>query len=215
MSIEVVAALAATIADHAQEILVGSNTKEKSLLFDPESCISDERIFEVAKYVCRDLARIEKDQDGRVAVSKISAYIGFWFAKLKPINSVFVVHTDGSQGENELCEINEALLLLLMDRIFWDLVCSDDELYPTIWNDCTNTDCKIDFNGKSVKGLCFFKKHSQFMKAKRYRQYLTYGLRYRAVSPYFLVNYIDEGLFFSCECQCPPIPSSDENKVPA
>lgn len=201
MSVKEVAELAATIADHVQDILLGSNTEKKSVLFDPEACLSDERMFEVAKYVFRDLQRLEHDQGGQVAISKIVGYTAFWFSKLKPLNSVFVVEKDGPQVENEFCGINEAVAVVLLERLFWDLVCVNKDLYPSVWENCNRTGCVFAINGTNVQGKCFNQKLRGYLKEfeGKHRNYLEYCLRYRAVSPYFLVNYIDEALFMSCE----------------
>ena len=40
---------------------------------------------------------------------------------------------------------------------------------------------------------------------RRLFHYLVYALRYRAEGPYFLVNYLEEAIFFSCEHTSPPI----------
>lgn len=199
--------LAADLADHVQDILLASNTAARSVLFDPESCMSDERMFEVAKYVYRDLGRLEKDQDGRVAISKIVGYIAFWFAKLKPLNSVFVVEVGGQQKENELCDINEQVAALLIERIFWDLVSVNENLYPHVWQSCPRAGCMFTKSGVTIKGKCFREKLRNYKSVfdRKHINYVIYCLRYRAIGPYFIVNYVDEALIFSCEHHNPPV----------
>lgn len=199
--------LAADLGNHVQEILLGSNTANRSILFDPSSCMSDEKLFQVAEYVYRDLGRLEKDQNGRVAISKIVGYIAFWFAKLKPLNSVFVVEVSGEKQENELCDINERVAALLIERFFWGMIFVDNDLYPQVWESCSREGCTFTKGGKTIKGKCFREKLRNYKSVfnRKHIDYVVYSLRFRAIGPYFIVNYVDEALVFSCEHINPPV----------
>lgn len=209
MASEEIAALAAEIGDHVQTILFKANVKSGKILFDPDAYMSDERIFEVASYLLRDLGRIEHDQKGKVSITKYVAYLGFWFSKLKPINGVYTTSEEGAQSE--ICDINERVALVLMDRVFWSIVYADKDSSPSVWADCEKAGgrekCSIALGNKSIKGLCYKLKNRNFLTdhEKRYQNYIVYGLRHRSISPYFLVNYLDEGIFYSCENSCPPL----------
>lgn len=216
MSDDNLAVFAAELADHVQTVLINSNSKSGKILFDPDSYISDERMFEVASYVIRDLERLENDQNGKISITKYVAYIGFWFSKLKPIRAVSVISAD-EDVDKEVIDINENVALVLMDRVFWSIVYQNQDAYPRTWKNCNTDACKFAANGKTIHGGCFRTKNTAYLTghANRFRKYIVYCLRFRAVSPYFLVNYLEQSIFMSCESACPPITTGNPNPSPA
>lgn len=199
--------LAAELADLTQKILINAQASSGQILFNPETFLSDDRIFEVAKYALRDLQRIEYDQKNRVAISKYAAYVGFWFAKLKPINTVYLVSDGTEPGEREIEDINERVVLTLIDRILLKIAYVDPDVVPAIWKNCEIKACSREFSGHHVAGACYFAKNRRFLTGfeGRHSDYIVYCLRFRSVSPYFLVNYIDQSLQLSCEHAFPPM----------
>lgn len=208
------ATLAAELAEQVLTILHNANTGSRgAITFVEDEVISDDRILTVAAYVMRDLARVNFDQDNSTSVAKLVGYIGFWFTKLKPLNSVWKIDDScESSISREIQDINERVSLVLMDRILLRLISTISDDLTTVWAQCTNTSCEIIINGDSdsqisKRGSCYFKKNIQFRSKfeKRFGNYLVYTMRYRAASPYLMVNYIEQGLFFSCEAACPPL----------
>lgn len=191
--------LAADIEDYIEDILMSSLTGGIRLLFDPMTYLSYDRILEVALYALRDFKRISVDQEKGVSVTKLAGYIGFWFAKIKPISSIHIGGGDGEDIKTEFTEVNEEAAIILMDQLLWDAALNAKELVPTTWKNCP-CDCSLQLNGATVKGKCYREANIAFLKAEegRFRNYIVYGLRFRSVSPYFLVNYLEQGIHFAC-----------------
>ncbi len=218
LKVEGMAMLAAQYAQHVLDALKAARVGGAGqVVYDPDTVISDDKMLQVALYAMRDLDRVNRDQEGRTAVSKYVGYIGFWFSKLKPVNSVWRLNaaiqgvdvTSASRvpDAREIIDINERMALIVMERVFWKLVYATPEAHPTVWQACKNASCELLTATGSMKGLCFQQKLSHFLEAleHRYQSYLIYSMRYRAGSPYLLVNFFEEALFFSCETACPPL----------
>jgi hypothetical protein len=205
---EKIARLADEITEHVEVILASANVGSSGkLTYVAADVVSIDRILTVSAYVMRDLARVNKDQKDSTSVAKFVGYIGFWFSKIKPINVVkkCTIDKNGVPVDREIQDINERVALVLMDRALLRLASASDLSISTVWDECDIHDCKLD--NKSKNGLCFFKKNSLFKSKFGYRfsDYLVYTMRFRAGSPYLMVNYIEQSIFFSCEKACPPM----------
>lgn len=201
---EEIAALAATIIEDVKDMLAKSHAGGGELLYDEKEPISEEGALQVASYALRDIRRLEQDQKKGVSVSKYVAYVGFWLGKLKPVGKVSL---NRNHQTDEILDINERLVLPLMDRLLLMMARANPAIWPSPWRDCSVTACTRDFSGKPVRGECYRIKNRAYRKAyqKRYSDYIAYGLRHRALSPYHLVSYLDQAMYMSCEHATPPI----------
>jgi hypothetical protein len=176
--------------------------------FDARRVISNDCIREVVHYVQRDLERLERDHDDGLSITKYLGYVGFWFAKLKPIRLVTLDPVPGTQGRaQQVLDINEQVAIILMDRLLWIMVRESPKDRPVEWRSCKIERCVHKTGGDQMKGLCYFKKSREYCSydEAKYRDYIVYALRHRAEGPYFLVKYLDQALFFSCEWTSPPM----------
>lgn len=168
---------------------------------DPDRVVSKVVLLEVANYAIRDMRRIDDEQDNATSTTKLFAYLGFWFSRLKPISAdLFIL--DEEENEMPLVDINEQIVPSLILRMMRELIEVDPELAPERWKECDVTACK----DKGL-GTCFFRRYEAHLLANKNRhlRYLNYSLRFRPVGPYFVVDSIDQGITMSCDAQRIPL----------
>lgn len=204
-----VAPFAAELVRIVEEILEESKTDTKVLL-DHEHLVSWDKIYEVASFVIRDLGRIEDHQNPNgFPMSKFVGYTAFWFAKIKPLGHLKVLDTAAPAESNttELKDVNERIALIVMNKLVWLTSTVNPDLRPNIWKECKVDACEVVLGDAKCKGYCYQMKYGRFATAQNGRllNYIVYGLRARSLSPYFIVNHVDQLLTLSCESQNPPI----------
>lgn len=201
-----VAVIAGVLTSEVLSILKAAHAHKGSILFDPNTGISSARMLQTAQYAVRDLQRLELDQSEHVQLTKHVAYIIFWFAKIRPIIRVDRIGED--KALVEIVDVNERVAVILLCRLMIRLGGEVTEFMPTPWKACPIKQCSLERNG--YLGRCFIEKLTRYFDAdsERYRDYLSYTLRYRAISPYLLVAILDQAIFYSCEHVCAPISAS-------
>jgi|SRR5580698_3801460 hypothetical protein len=190
---------------HAEvvDILETSRKADHRLVYEPSKVVSPEKLLEAVRYALRDLDRLEVDQKQEFSITKYVGYLGFWFAKLKPLTNVQLRAEGVGTTSVEVLDVNEKVVFPLLRRLLLRMTRKAQEMVPALWRTCSNVKCAKAGDGKL--GKCFFKKIDAFLVALggRYHEYLFYTLRYRPASPYILVAVLDQAMHFSCETACP------------
>ena len=206
---EEIAFLSRALIENTVRALELAHTSSGNITYR-EDVISEDKMLQVAIFAFRDLDRVERDHPNGISVTKYVAYIGFWYGKLKPITRVMYQPANGDAFE--IVDVNERLALVVIERLLWRMAWGRNR-YPTVWKDCQIASCSHTYEGKTLKGRCFLEKNAGFLshQHRQHADYISYTLRHRSTSPYFLVNYLEEGLYYSCEQACPPMFKTEPN----
>ena len=208
------AEVTAKIIFESRHLLSTLHTTRGDVYFDQEDVISEKKVFEAVSYAFRDLDRINNDQSFEVSLAKYSAYIAFWFAKMKPVRAVYVRPASNNDTDEhaaqdiEVTDINERMAVSLMMRVLWRTAESSPALSPEVWINCPNQKCKeATLSSRNSRGACFVLKSTDHLKSddRKFEKYIVYCLRFRPVAPYFLVNILDQFLFSSCASSSPTL----------
>jgi hypothetical protein len=177
------------------------------LHYEREELISSQCMADVARYAIRDLERLEPNHDDGPSITKYLGYVGFWYAKLKPVGTVKIDPPSGHGDPIEIVDVNEQLALFIMDMLLWRITATDQKTCPHEWLKCDIESCQHVVGDKATRGECYFKKSRAYRTADhgQYAKYIAYALRYRGEGPYFLVKYLDQTVFFSCEKSAKPL----------
>jgi len=197
-------AVSAILHHEVSLMLKSARDYSSRFAYDEDDAVSMPRITDAVKYALRDLDRLDDEQAKGSSLTKFLGYIGFWFAKLKPIMRVDVLR-DGTVEDSEILNINEQFVFPLLRRLMIRMTREGDTDIPKTWLNCTNVKCTKD--GTFKKGSCFQEKFLHYLRAndERHHKYLYYTLRYRDAAPYMLVALLDQAIYFSCEALVPAL----------
>lgn len=165
--------------------------------------VSVSKISEVVRYAHRDLVRIEDDLSDGVSREKFAAYHAFWFSKMKPIQAIM-----RKDGAGEVVDINERVAIVIaLDLMLVGAgpladvspyppetaakVGYDEPPSPFVWKICPR-ECNGHCFKTGVRNYLKFHENQNF-------EYLVRSLRYRAVGPYAMVNFLEAVAITSCD----------------
>jgi hypothetical protein len=190
--------IAAIIHAEALDILAVAHSHNGRVTY-MDSSVAPEKVLESVRYALRDFDRLELDQKQEFSLTKFVGYLGFWFAKLKPLANIQLLDAGTDPETRDILDINEKIVFELMRRLMLRMTRKAPHIMPKEWSDCTIEAC-------GRVGKCFFLKFTAYLAALdgRYNEYLYYTLRYRPSSPYLLVAILDQAMHFACEVACPP-----------
>jgi hypothetical protein len=191
--------ISAILHAEALDILAVAHSKNGRLTYT-EASVAPEKVLESVRYALRDFDRLELDQKQEFSLTKFVGYLGYWFAKLKPLANVHLLAESAANEIRDVLDINEKVVFELIRRLMLRMTRISPHIIPKEWSDCAVKQC-----GKV--GTCFFKKLPAYLEANsgRFNEYVYYTLRYRPASPYLLVAILDQAIHFACETTSPPL----------